>query len=692
MAEERSRFRFPWMGVQRVAKREAASTPMAWRRTMRSRLMVCATVFGLWIVCIQARLVYLQVIAKKRMVSIADKQHSMSIKLSGGRGTITDREGHVLAYSVLGVTITADPKLIDDPQKAAREICAALDSCDGARLVDLRTKLGASEKRFVYLDRRASEQAVTRVRALGIPGVVFLKESRRYYPNRELAAHILGYVGLENEGLGGIEAAYNSRIAGRQGLIRYLVDSRRKVVDIRQETPATSGESLELTIDHYLQYIAERELRAGVLEHNAVGGTVVIQNPRNGEILALANYPTFDPNSYADFEDIDRKNRAIQDIYEPGSTFKIVTASAALEERVLRPTDLIDCAPGRILLPGGRVVRDVHTYGALTFEDVIVKSSNVGAIKAGFRIGAERLSLFVSRFGFGRALSPDFRGESGGIVWNPSTLTEGALASMSMGYQIGVTPLQMVSAASAVANGGTLFEPRVLRAFIKGDHRVPVEPKEIRRAISRETAATLTEIMEAVVERGTAKTAQVAGYTIAGKTGTAAKLVGGRYSHSDYNTSFVGFLPSRKPALTILVVIDSPHGKVTAYGGTVAAPIFQRIAEASLRHLGIGPTINPAPPVMVVENPYPRPELGARTDGGIVTVSTREGEMPDVRGMSARSAIRRLLQNHVNARIAGDGLVVEQSPEAGAPIVPGENALLRLSRRPIPVSTGGAQQ
>jgi len=198
--------------------------------------------------------------------------------------------------------------------------------------------------------------------------------------------------------------------------------------------------------------------------------------------------------------------------------------------------------------------------------------------------------------------------------------------------------------------------------------------------------------MEAVVERGTAKTAQVAGYTIAGKTGTAAKLVGGRYSHSDYNTSFVGFLPSRKPALTILVVIDSPHGKVTAYGGTVAAPIFQRIAEASLRHLGIGPTINPAPPVMVVENTYPRPELGKSTGGGIITISTREGEMPDVRGMSARSAIRRLLKNRVNARIAGDGLVVEQSPEAGTPIVPGENALLKLSRRPIPVSTGGAQQ
>jgi len=679
------------MGTQQVAKREAAPGPLVWRDTMRSRLVVCAVIFGLWTAAIEARLVYLQVISKNRMVAMADKQQSMWILLPRGRGAIYDRNGNVLAYTVEGEAINADPKLITDPEKAAREICAALDECDGAKLVDLRAKLGASEKRFAFLDRRASAPAVQRVRALGIPGIVFTKENRRYYPKRELAAHVLGYVGIDNEGLGGIEGVYNSRISGRQGRVRYLVDSRRTAITIREESPATPGESLELTIDQYLQHIAERELRAGVTEHNAAGGTVVIMDPRNGEILALANYPTYNPNSYADFGDIDRKNRAIQDIYEPGSTFKIVTASAAIEERVLRPSDLIDCAPGRILLPGGRVVRDVHPYGSLSFEDVIVKSSNVGAIKAGFRIGAERLGLFINRFGFGRSLSPDFRGESGGIVWNSAKLDEGALASISMGYQVSVTPLQMAAAVSAVANGGTLFEPRVVRAFIKNGQRNPVEPKEIRRAIARDTSATLTEIMEAVVERGTAKSAQVEGYTIAGKTGTAAKLVDGRYSHSDYNTSFVGFLPSRKPALTILVVIDSPHGKVTAYGGTVAAPIFQRIAEASLRHLGIGPTINPAPAVMAATERPVQP-LSAAGAGAIETVSLGEGYMPDVRGLSARSAIRRLLKQHLNARIAGDGLVVEQSPEPGTPLVPGEDAILKLSRRASAVSTGGAQQ
>jgi len=692
VAEERnSRFRLPWTGAQQVVKREAVPAPLAWRDTMRSRLTVCALIFALWTVTIEARLVYLQVISHTRMMNIANRQQSMTVKVPGTRGEIFDRGGNVLAYSVDGEAITADPSVVIDARKAAAEICAALDECDGAKLVELRGKLAASETRFVYLERRASAEAVQRVRALALAGIVMLKESRRYYPKRELAAHVLGYVGVDNDGLGGLEAVYNQRISGQPGRILILADAKRQRVAIREDTPATTGDSLELTIDQYLQHTAERELRAGVQEHNAAGGSVVIMDPRSGEILALANYPTFNPNTYADFKDVDRKNRAIQDIYEPGSTFKIVTASAAIEEHVLTPSDMIDCAPGRILLPGGRVVHDVHPYGSLSFEDVIVKSSNVGAIKAGFRIGSERLGLYINRFGFGRTLSSDFRGESGGIVWNPANLSEGALASISMGYQVSVTPLQMAAAVSAIANGGTLIEPRVVRAFIRGGQRTPVAAKEIRRAIARETSSVLTEIMEAVVDRGTAKTAQIEGYTVAGKTGTAAKLVGGRYSHSDYNTSFVGFVPSRKPALTILVVIDSPHGRVSAYGGTVAAPIFQRIAEASLRHLGIGPTINPAPPVMVARQPV---QTWAPTGGGIETVAARDGYMPDVRGLSLRRATMVLTKFGVNARIAGDGIVVEQSPEAGTPLVPGENAMLKLSRRPVAAAlpAGGAQQ
>jgi len=301
----------------------------------------------------------------------------------------------------------------------------------------------------------------------------------------------------------------------------------------------------------------------------------------------MANYPTFNPNIYGRVREEGRRNRAVQDLYEPGSTFKIVTASAALEEHVLRPDDLIDTSPGRITF-GTRVIRDTHQYGTLSFTDVLVKSSNVGAIKAGMKLGPERLGRYVSLFGFGQALAPDFRGENAGIVWNPERLDPSALASVSMGYQVGVTAVQMATAVSSVANGGTLYEPRIVRAVTRDGKRVEVAHKALHRTISENTAAQLTTIMEQVVERGTGKAAQIPGYTIAGKTGTAQKLVERRYSRSDYNASFVGFLPSRKPALTIIVVIDSPHAN-GYYGGTVAAPIFSRVMDDALRLLDVPP-------------------------------------------------------------------------------------------------------
>jgi membrane peptidoglycan carboxypeptidase len=324
---------------------------------------------------------------------------------------------------------------------------------------------------------------------------------------------------------------------------------------------------------------------------------------------------------------------------------------------------------------------------------VIVKSSNVGAIKAGMRIGAERLGLYVNRFGFGQVLSPDFNGQSRGQITPPAKLDLSGLASMSMGYQIGVTPLQMVAAVSSVANGGTLYEPRLVRAFIHDGTREPVEPKALRRTISPATAATLTEIMEQVVDRGTATSAKIEGYTIAGKTGTAAKVVDGAYSKSDYNTSFVGFAPSRKPAIAVIVVIDSPHGNVTAYGGTVAAPIFKRIAAASRRYLGVGPNLNPPPPVLQVRDDSAAPIHRVR---GLLTIDellapASSGVMPDLRGLSAREAVQSLTRIGLRARLSGTGFVVEQSVEAGAAMTVGDTVVLRLGRRPL-AAAGGPDQ
>jgi cell division protein FtsI (penicillin-binding protein 3) len=661
-----------------------------WRSTLRSRLIVCAAVVAAWTVGIEARLFYLQVVQYDRFMELANRQQVDPLTLPAKRGEMLDRNGRVLAYSVDADTIFADPTEVDNVERTASKVCAALDDCDTATRRSM-VKALKRDSHFAYLARQVSPDEARRVRALGLQGVAFLKESRRYYPKKELAAHVLGYVGIDNTGLAGLESTYDSTVRGRDGRLLIQTDARQHAIFSRVDRPATAGATLELTIDQYLQHIAERELRAGVEQNRAAGGSALIMDPQSGEILALANWPTFNPNTFGRADERARRNRAIQDLYEPGSTFKVVTASAAFEEDVIAASDPIDCSPGHIRF-GSRVIHDVHTYGVLPFTDVIVKSSNVGAIKVGMRLGPERLGRYISRFGFGQPLSPDFRGENPGIVWNPARLDASALASVSMGYQVGVTPLQMAAAVSAVANGGTLYEPRVVRASIKEGRRVPVQKKTLRRTISTTTAAELTAIMEAVVDRGTAKAAQIEGYTIAGKTGTAAKVVDGRYSKSEYNASFVGFVPSRKPSLTIVVVIDSPHA-VGYYGGIVAAPVFKRIAEASLRHLGIPPSIGGLPPVLRAAHDAPPAAVEPRPVHVTFPLAPdpsylEPGIMPEVRGLSAREALRRLTKIGVTTRMVGDGFVIDQVPAAGSVLPHGETSLLKLGRRPPPAPGG----
>lgn len=668
---------------------------LAWRATLQSRMLAVAAIFALWTIGIEARLFYLQVIQHSELTVRADRQQLDVIDVPAKRGEILDRHGRVLAYSVDADTVYANPMEVQDADETAARVCAALDACDAA-LRQTMAKTLRKRAQFAYLARKVSPDEARRVKALQLKGVAFLKENRRYYPKKELAAHVLGYVGTDNVGLGGLESTYDSQIRGKDGKVLVTTDARQHALFSRVDRAATAGAALELTIDQYLQHIAERELRTGVAENHAAGGTAVVMDPRTGEILALANWPTFNPNSFLESAEVERRNRAIQDLYEPGSTFKLVTASAALEERVIKPHDPVDCAPGFITFPGRPPIRDVHAYGVLPFADVIVKSSNVGAIKVGLRLGPERLNRYIDRFGFGRTIAPDFRGESPGIVWDPVKLDASALASVSMGYQIGVTPIQMAAAASSIANGGTLIEPRVVRALIRDGRRTIVPARVVRRTVSPETAAELTAIMEDVVERGTAKSAQIDGYTIAGKTGTAAKLVGGHYSRSEYNASFVGFLPSRNPVLTIIVVIDSPHG-AGYYGGVVAAPVFKRIAEGALRQLGVPQNIGAVPPVLVARNEpvassvAPRPVVNAPDTVANAIETTEPGTMPDLRGLAAREAVNILTRLGMTARMNGSGFVVEQSPEPGAAVTAGEVSVLTFQRRPLVVPARGLQ-
>jgi cell division protein FtsI (penicillin-binding protein 3) len=660
------------------------TAPTGWRVTVKRRIVVAAVALGLWAAGIELRLAYLQTVMRPELEARAESQHKRTPPAPAKRGDIVDRRGNVLATSVDADSIYAVPTELDDREAAVAALCGALGDCTARERQRLLDRF-SNQRAFAYVRRQVSPDAARRVAALNLDGIGFIKESRRFYPNTELAAHVLGYVGIDNNGLNGIESAYDSQIRGKAGTVLVTTDGRGHVFS-RVERPPTVGSSVELSVDKYLQHIAERELRAGVAENRAAGGSVIIMDPATGGILAMANEPTFNPNVFAESPESSRRNRGVQDLYEPGSTFKIVSAAAAIEEKVMPIDALIDTGPG-VFRIGNRVIDEFNgrNHGVLSFSEVIVRSSNVGAVKIGFTLGAQRLSRYVERFGFGRPISPDFPGESPGIVWSADKWTDDAIASVSMGYQVGVTPLQMAAAASAIANGGELVEPRIVRAVYRDNRRFAVKPKVLRRAINADTAATVTTIMEEVVNSGTATLAQIEGYTVAGKTGTASKLIGGRYSASENNASFVGFVPSRDPALAIVVLIDAPHANGSS-GGGVAAPIFSRIAEPALRYLGVAPTINPAAPVLVPRREPAHvaahqvidqePAVSLVSESGPRTV-------PDLRGLSARDALRRLMKLGLSARMSGDGFVLSQDPPPGTPFEGGEVCRLELGRMPV---------
>jgi cell division protein FtsI/penicillin-binding protein 2 len=687
-----------WLPALRVFVADAARPAPGdgvWRPAIKGRVLIVAGVLTIWTVVIYGRLIQLQVFQHREMRARADQQQHEVRRPPAGRGDILDRNGRLLAYSVDGASIEGYPNMVGQAREVARELCRRLGDCSRDELAAMTRRLSQSDK--TWIDLRAPAPVSPRqreaFREARFSSIALVPQTLRYYPHVDLAAHVLGFVGRENHGLGGVESRFDSLIRGQAGRVLVQRDARSVEMFTRVEQPPTAGASIELTIDVTYQHILERELLAGIRAAGARAGSAVMMDPYTGEILALANYPTFNPNTFSESPDAARRNRAVQEVYEPGSTFKIVTAAAALEEGVLSTSELIDCNPGSIKFPGRKPITEAggHNYGVLTFEDVIVKSSNVGAIRAGLRVGAERMARFARRLGFGQLLAPDFSGESAGIVHSPARLNDSDLASMSMGYTVSVTPIQMAAAVSAVANGGLLFEPHIVRAIIKDGVRTVDAPRVLRRAITPATATTLTAIMEAVVERGTAKAAALERYRVAGKTGTAAKIVNGLYSKTDYNSSFVGFVPSRRPAFTILVVIDTP--RVGEYGGTVAAPVFRRIAEAVLQQAGVPPSIDPAPAIVVAADATP--PAPARLAAPLPTLQQVGGRalMPDVRGLGARDALRVLAAAGLRVRITGVGTVVAQAPEAGVPIDDHTEGALEL-RRQVPMgppSAGGAR-
>src|SRR5499427_2410577 len=549
------------------------------------RLLIVAGVALLWMTAVFGRLGYLQLIRHSDYLARAQRQQQRTIEITPRRGAIYDRNMHPLAMSVPVESAFAVPAEIGDNKIMAARL---LSNVLGIPRDVLQTRLESTGS-FVWISRKLPPNKAEAVRALNLKGVYLQNENQRYYPKRELAAHVLGFVDLDEKGLGGIEYGLDGLIRGKSEKIVVMADARQRWFD-GGSAQKDQGANVILTIDEKIQYIAERELAAAIAKTHSIAGTVIVQNPNNGAILALANWPKFNPNSPTDAKADMRMDRAVSAIYEPGSTFKLITLAAALDQNITRPSEVFDCENGKVYVAGHRI-RDHKPFGLLTVSDILAQSSDVGAIKIALRLGAPKFYDYIRAFGFGQLTGIDLPGESKGLLRKLENWSAISVGSISMGQEVGVTPVQLITAVSAIANGGVLVKPHVVAELRRGDSvlqahgtRVSAEPK---RVIRPETAATLRRLMEGVILNGTGPLAHLDGWTAAGKTGSAQKIdpATGRYSRTQLIASFTGFAPINNPAVTILVSLDSPIGEHE--GGQVAAPVFKRIAEQVLPYLDV---------------------------------------------------------------------------------------------------------
>jgi cell division protein FtsI (penicillin-binding protein 3) len=549
-------------------------------------MILLLVVAGLWIGGLGLRLVWLQVLRHEGYLQAAARQQHDGVELRGPRGTIYDVRGRVLAVSVPADSAWADPKLLPDPSAMALGVVSILGG-DAEELARQLTAARDDGSRFFWLGRKLEPPQVTALEALALPGLYFMEESRRYYPMGSLAASVLGFVGTDDLGLAGLELTREDVLAGqvvRRTLLRDARLTRAAPPDLPfPEVPP--GGDLHLTLDAALQHIVEDELARTVQMHRARGGSSIWLDPRDGRVLAMASYPGFDPNRFGRYERELWRNRVIEDAYEPGSTFKMVTAAAALKHNVLDPTDELDCQMGSIRVSGTRI-NDHKPFGILTFRDVIARSSNVGAILAGLRVGPEDLHRMAGAFGFGRPTGIDLPGESAGILHPADGWRPVHTANVAFGQGVSVTPIQLALAFAAIADGGVSRRPWVVAAA--GSDHANGGGQVIARPVSQPVAREVERMLEAVVEGGTGQRAAVPGYAVAGKTGTAQKALedGRGYAAGRYIASFVGFVPARDPVLVGLVMIDEPRPPAY-HGGQVAAPAFGAIARRALLYLGV---------------------------------------------------------------------------------------------------------
>lgn len=547
-------------------------------RRANSRIRLLLFAFAFVFAAAIVRAAWIQVVHGPAYEAMASRQHRETIEIPAGRGTIYDRTGEPLAIGEQSTTVYADPRNVVAPMKAAVKVGQAL----GLDPDDLYPTLRDRSKRFVFLERKADPVKAKELQRLGVAGIGFYPEERRTYPQGAVGAHLLGFAGTDNRGLDGLERSLDRVLAGKPGYEIVVRDPAGRAIDVVTSRKERPGRNVVLTLDHQLQATAEQILAGAVGRWRAKGATAIVMNPRTGAILAMANAPTFDANRFTSVRVEARRNRAVTDLYEPGSTFKIVTIAAALEDNVVAPDTSFLLRP--TIRVADRVIREAHSRGTerMTVRQILSNSSNVGTITVAQRLGGLELADWIERFGFGAATGSELPGESPGMVLPHEQWSGSTIGTVPIGQGIAVTPLQMVGAYAAIGNGGVMPPAHVV-AKIGGKK---VRHGKGRRIVSSHTADRMTAMFRDVVVEGTGTEAAIPGYTVAGKTGTANKAENGRYV-SKYVASFVGLVPARNPRLAILVMVDEPRGQI--WGGVVAAPIFRDIARFALQYLEVPP-------------------------------------------------------------------------------------------------------
>jgi cell division protein FtsI (penicillin-binding protein 3) len=675
------------------------------------------------------RLVEVQVLEAGGYKTIPRRQHEARVIIPSARGNIYDRNQTLLVSHTMFLSYGADPKLLGS---SVATVADRFSKVFGRSRDFYRARLREPEKRFVWLERRVRPEYARRIEAASFHGLVELKEPRRLYHFGEAGAQLIGFTDIDNQGIDGVELQMENHLRGQDGSMVMQRDGLGRIspsMDYAVVEPV-NGRSVELTIDIQYQSIAEEELRNGVGRTKAESGLVIMLDPMTGEVLAMANYPSVDPANLAAASPGKLKNRVITDMFEPGSVFKIVTASAALERGVVKPESKYFAENGTYVVSYGRSTRritDFHPHGTLTFREAMEQSSNIVMAKVSDKIGAEAFYLTARNYGFGVETGIELPGEVRGELKKPTEWSGTTLNSMAYGYEVGVTPLQLAAAYSVIANGGILMKPFVIKALIDENNEVIEEttPQSVRRVISKETAKTLTSFLEGVVEKGTGTGARVPGMRIAGKTGTSRKHVGGSYQSGSYTASFAGFFPADQPKVVCLVMLDNPReGGYT--GGLASAPIFKAIAQrihatnrqltnpveapmaetsgstvpdvrqvatdaarATLASYGFTVAIRGNGTMVRGQTPAPGKPLAR---GGVVTLTTVDGSagvpagytvVPNLRGLSARRALASLTVQNLDASVAGSGVVVAQSPTAGSQVKAGTRVRLRCEPRSV---------